>query len=115
MCLLLMPMVASVQSNAMGREITLNVSYIVPGSVVNTGTKAPLRIPSLFIDEATLYFDEAWQGHDLVIYKDGVPVYSGIVQETNLNLLSVLDDLDGDIEIELEYANRKFYGTLEII
>lgn len=115
MCLLLMPMVASVQSNAMGREITLNVGYINPNVIANTRPKAPLRIPSLFIDETTLHFDEAWQGHDLVIYKDGVPVYSGIVQETNLNLLSVLDDLDGDIEIELEYANRKFYGTLEII
>lgn len=115
MCLLLMPMVASVQSNAMGREITLNVGYTEPTINVSIRPKAPLRIPSLFIDETTLYFDEAWQGHDLVIYKDGVPVYSGIVQETNLNLLSVLDDLDGDIEIELEYANRKFYGTLEII
>ena len=115
MCLLLMPMVASVQSNAMGREITLNVGYTEPTINVSIRPRVPLRIPSLSIDGTTLYFDEAWQGHDLVIYKDGVPVYSGIVQGTNLNLLSVLDDLDGDIEIELEYANRKFYGTLEII
>lgn len=115
MCLLLMPMVASVQSNAMGREITLNVGYTEPTINVSIRPRVPLRIPSLSIDGTTLYFDEAWQGHDLVIYKDGVPVYSGIVQGTNLNFLSVLDDLDGDIEIELEYANRKFYGTLEII
>lgn len=80
MCLLLMPMVASVQSNAMGREITLNVGYTEPTINVSIRPRVPLRIPSLSIDGTTLYFDEAWQGHDLVIYKDGVPVYSGIVQ-----------------------------------
>lgn len=105
-------MVASVQSNAMGREITLNVSYIVPGSVVNTGTKAPLRIPSLSIDETTLYFDEAWQGYTFMLYKDDVLAYVGIVQWNSFDMLSVLDDLDGDIEIVLESGNRKFYGTL---
>lgn len=115
LCLFMMPLVASLESNAMGREINLHVGYINPNVISNTRPKAPLRIPSLFIDGTTLYFDEAWQGHDLVIYKDGVPVYSNIVQGTTLNLLSILEDLDGDIEIELEYANRKFYGTLEII
>lgn len=67
MCLLLMPMVASVQSNAMGREITLNVGYTEPTINVSIRPRVPLRIPSLSIDGTTLYFDEAWQGHDLVI------------------------------------------------
>lgn len=115
LCMLFMTLTMSAQSQNLEWRINLSVGYINPVHGANVGSKSPMRIPPLYTDGTTLYFDEAWQGHDLVIYKDGVPVYSGIVQETNLNLLSVLDDLDGDIEIELEYANRKFYGTLEII
>ena len=44
MCLLLMPMVASVQSNAMGREITLNVGYTEPTINVSIRVSAGMEL-----------------------------------------------------------------------
>lgn len=112
LCLLLIPLTVSAQSKNLGREITLHVGYIDPRIETNSNPKAPMRIPSLYTDGNTLYFDGAWHGYTLMLYKDDVLAYSGIVQSDSLYMLSVLDDLDGDIEIVLESGSRKFYGTL---
>lgn len=112
LCLLLIPLTVSAQSKNLGWEITLHVGYTDPRIETNSKPKAPIRIPSLYTDGNTLYFDEAWHGYILMLYKDDVLAYSGIVQGDSFDILSVLDDLEGDIEVVLESGNRKFCGTL---
>lgn len=112
LCLLLMPLVAPAQSSVLGKEITLHMDYIEPSHDSYTKPKAPMRIPCLYADGGMLYFNGTWQGYTLMLYKDGGLVYSGIVQCESFDMLSVLDGLDGDIEIVLESGNVRFYGTL---
>lgn len=107
-----MPLVAPAQSSVLGKEITLHMDYIEPSHDSYTKPKAPMRIPCLYADGGMLYFNGTWQGYTLMLYKDGGLVYSGIVQCESFDMLSVLDGLDGDIEIVLESGNVRFYGTL---
>lgn len=112
MCMLLMPFITPSQSSASPHEIVLHAGYIDPVSGTNPNSKAPIRIPSLYTDDSMLCFNGAWQGYTIMLYENGELVYCGIVQGDCLDMHSVINNPDSDIEIVLENGNIRFYGIL---
>lgn len=74
--------------------------------------RAPIRVPSLYIEDHTLSFSSACVGYTLELIQDGETVYSFSITDTDDLVLP--DYLCGQFEIRLVGASFTFVGEIEL-
>ena len=74
--------------------------------------RAPMRVPSLYIEDHTLSFSSACVGYTLELIQDGETVYSFCISDTDDLVLP--DYLCGQFEIRLVGTSFTFVGEIEL-
>lgn len=75
-------------------------------------SRAPVRVPSLFIEEHTLTFTSSCVGCTLQLWQEGILVYTYDILDTDDVVLP--SDLTGEYEIRLLRGAFTFVGTIEL-
>lgn len=74
--------------------------------------RAPMRVPSLYIEGHTLSFDEFYLGYTLQLVQDDQVVYT--YQILTMDDLELPDTLSGEYEIQLAGPVYTFVGIVEL-
>ena len=93
-------------------EIDLEVGIVDPTEEYEPVEKGPVLVPSVSIDDHTLYFITPCDGCTLcLVDEDDVVVYSTVIPTgtTSLNLPSYLS---GEFEIQVIQGNIYFWGHI---
>ena len=95
-------------------EVTLDVEIFDPtGSDGNTH-KNPVSIPSISLDDHTLYFNTPCDGCTLnIVDGNGLVVYTTVVP-TGTTSLVLPATLSGEYELQIISGNYLFYGTIDL-
>ncbi len=95
-------------------EVTLDVEIFDPtGSDGNTH-KNPVSIPSISLDDHTLYFDTPCDGCTLnIVDSNGVVVYTTVIP-TGASSLVLPSSLSGTYTIQIIRGYYLFYGTIDL-
>ncbi len=94
--------------------------HIKTGSTIANGNsneqpgpaRSPIYIPSVFLADHTLYFEESCIGCEVLILQDDEVVYSAVVDENGT--VELPDALYGVYEIQLYQGSRTFVGEFEL-
>ena len=97
-----------------GQEIPLTLQYDERGNPTNPVKRAPMRMPSLFIDGYLLQIDRPCNGDIIrLVDENGNIQYSSVV-DANSNQISLPGYLTGTFEIQLIRGRFCFYGYVEL-
>lgn len=112
-----MPFAASLTTNTAVEPEGPTLVIIYPdlsgeNSEHGEASRAPIRIPSLYIEDHTLSFSSACVGYTLELIQDGETVYS--ISITDTDDLVLPDYLCGQFEIRLVGASFTFVGEIEL-
>lgn len=78
----------------------------------NSPSRAPMHVPSLYIEDHTLSFSSACVGYMLQLAQNDVVVYTYYIQDGDDLILP--DYLSGQFEVRLVGASFTFVGEIEL-
>ena len=94
--------------------IDLSVSKNDPDKGKNDQHKSPVQIPSVSLDDHTLYFFTPCDGCVLnLVDESGVVVYSLVIPEDTA-YLELPAELSGEYELQIVRGNYCFWGVIEL-
>ncbi len=94
--------------------IEVQVSIIDPTSQHGENPKSPILIPTISLEDHTLYFETPCDGCTLnIVDSNDVVVYT-LVIPTGATSLVLPSTLSGEFTIEIIRGNYLFYGTIDL-
>ena len=95
-------------------QIRCNIDEL--GSNSNSKPKAPARIPNVYIDNHTLYFESDMTGYgiELLSAKDEETVIYEDIITADSRTYALPESLSGEYIIRLTYGNIGFIGSIEL-
>ena len=94
--------------------LELSASIIDPTEEHDDNPKSPILIPSVSLDDHTLYFATPCDGCTLnIVDGNGVVVYTTVIP-TGTTSLVLPATLTGEYELQIIRGNYLFYGTIDL-
>lgn len=107
-------MMPSVNVNADSIQVRLSTSIILPQKGEYGGHRTPVRIPAVFIDNYTLYFNTPCDGCELRIVDCTDEVVYSIMIPDNTQRIELPDYLLGTYQLQIIRGNFCFLGDIEL-
>ncbi|MBQ6062374.1 MAG: hypothetical protein IJK42_10075 [Prevotella sp.] len=105
-----LPQIAKSDTN----PICLQASIYNPTGQNGGNPKSPILIPSVSLDDHTLYFDTPCDGCTLnIVDGNNIVVYT-LVIPTGTTSLVLPATLSGEYELQIIRGNYLFYGTIDL-
>ena len=95
-------------------QIEMKIKITKPGDEQGDPHKSPVVIPSVSLDDHTLYFDTPCDGCTLNIVDENDVVVYTLVIPTDTTSLVLPSILSGDYTIQIIRGNYLFYGTIDL-
>lgn len=106
--------IAQVAGEDIGEDIGLHVGIIDPTKPDNPIRRSPVRIPSVSIDDHTLFFNTPCDGCMLRLFnEDGDMVINMIIPDDS-SIINLPTFLAGEYEIQILRGNYCFYGYINL-
>ncbi|MBQ9637726.1 MAG: hypothetical protein IJV36_07550 [Prevotella sp.] len=107
-------MYLSAPAYAVSIPIPLEEGYVDPTIPHGSIPKSPVRVPSVSLDDYTLYFFTPCDGCVLnLVDENGVVVYSLVIPEDTASL-ELPAELSGEYELQILRGNYCFWGRIEL-
>ena len=114
LALLLLAFIPSVSLAQNAEPVELQVSEIDPTHQPGNFPKSPVQVPSISLDNHTLYFNTPCDGCTLnIVDSNNVVVYT-LVIPTGTTSLVLPATLSGEYELQIISGNYLFYGTIDL-
>ena len=105
---------SSVQLNAAKHGVQLGVRYDDPHNNQPGGAKTPVLIPTISIDDYTLYFDTPCDGCELRLVDEINSVVYSLVIPAGTTSLVLPSYLSGTFELQIVQGDLCFYGDITL-
>ncbi len=97
-----------------GDEIILHTSIIDPTKDNGPIRRSPIHVPSISIDDHTLFFNSSCDGCTLRLYNEEGDLVVNLIIPDNSSTISLPSFLTGEYEIQIIRGNYCFYGYIKL-
>ena len=97
-----------------GVEIILHTSIIDPTKDNGPIRRSPIHVPSISIDDHTLFFNSSCDGCTLRLYNEEGDLVVNLIIPDNSSTISLPSFLTGEYEIQIIRGNYCFYGYIKL-
>ena len=97
-----------------GDEIILHTSIIDPTKDNGPIRRSPIHVPSISIDDHTLFFNSSCDGCTLRLYNEEGDLVVNLIIPDNSSTISLPSFLTGEYEIQIIQGNICFYGYITL-
>ena len=110
--LMVMALYSGAKIQNVNKEIYLQVRFDDPTEDHEPLQKDPLEVPSISLDDHTLYFDTSCDGCTLnIVDSNDVVVYTTVIP-VGMTSLVLPSTLSGEYELQIIQGNYCFYGPI---
>ena len=106
--------IAKITSEAVGNEVILHVNLDDPNLHGKPIKRSPIRVPSISIDDHTLYFNSSCDGCTLRLYNEEGDLVVNLIIPDNSSTINLPSYLTGEYEIQIIRGNYRFYGYIDL-
>ena len=106
--------IAKITSETVGNEVILHVNLDDPNLHGKPIKRSPIRVPSISIDDHTLYFNSSCDGCTLRLYDEEGDLVVNLIIPDNSSTISLPSFLTGEYEIQIIRGNYCFYGYVNL-
>lgn len=97
-----------------GDEIILHTSIIDLTKDNGPIRRSPIHVPSISIDDHTLFFNSSCDGCTLRLYNEEGDLVVNLIIPDNSSTISLPSFLTGEYEIQIIRGNYCFYGYIKL-
>lgn len=105
---------AQISGEYNGVEIILHTNIIDPTIPEGPVRRSPIRVPSISIDDHTLFFNSSCDGCTLRLYNEEGDLVVNLIIPDNSSTISLPSFLTGEYEIQIIRGNYCFYGYVKL-
>ncbi len=112
--LMVMALYSGAKTQIVNEEISLQVRFDDPTNGHEPFSKSPITVPTISLDDHTLYLDTPCDGCTLnIVDGSGVVVYTTVIP-TGTTSLVLPATLSGEYELQIISGNYLFHGTIDL-
>ena len=107
--------IAQITDVAFGEKVILYTNFDDPTKPEGPIRRSPIRVPSISIDDHTLYFNSSCDGCTLRLYNEEGDLVVNLIIPDNSSTISLPSFLTGEYEIQIIRGNYCFYGYIKLL